>query len=241
MVPGHPSCRRPAGPVETHRHRTCHRSRPASATTTQSPASTAILIAVDLAAVSEAISRNRCAAQIGFSVPKDRADKVQAKHHALARRLITREADYLRFTTNPQIPPDNDSAEREIQMIKVRQKVSDCLRTFTGSDRFTALRSYVKASKLRRHRPKTRDQILPRPHHTRRGPPPGGRSPADRADQVRRQSLAQQSPGCRSRALSPAAPMTAMRCEVACLRQGRVFDGEFRRSDRTSYMRRPAI
>jgi len=53
-----------------------------------------------------------------------RQSKLIAKHHALARRLINRQPDYLRFTVDALVPFDNNVAEREIRMIKVRQKGS---------------------------------------------------------------------------------------------------------------------
>jgi transposase len=55
------------------------------------------------------------------------------KHNALARRLADRQDDYLRFTTDWWIPPDNNGSERDIRMIKLRQKVSGRLRTLTGA------------------------------------------------------------------------------------------------------------
>ncbi|MFQ6332152.1 IS66 family transposase, partial [Nocardia sp. CWNU-33] len=39
--------------------------------------------------------------------------------NALARRLLARQDDYLRFTTNLAIPPDNNGSERDIRMIKL--------------------------------------------------------------------------------------------------------------------------
>jgi transposase len=69
--------------------------------------------------------------------------KLGAKHRALARRINTRLNDYLAFTTNPNIPFDNNAAEREIRMTKIRQKVSGCLRTLTGAQHFAAIRSYT--------------------------------------------------------------------------------------------------
>ncbi len=107
----------------------------------------ASLHTLDQAAVTDALTRYRSAVRIGANATADRATKLQAKHHALARRLITREADYLRFTTNPQVSFDNNAAEREIRMIKVRQKVSGCLRTLTGAEQFCAIRSYLATAR----------------------------------------------------------------------------------------------
>ncbi|MGH3803031.1 MAG: IS66 family transposase, partial [Pseudonocardiaceae bacterium] len=69
--------------------------------------------------------------------------KVGNKHRALARRIHRRQGDYLRFTTNPIVPPDNNAAEREIRMAKIRQKVSGGMRTLTGARHFASLRSYI--------------------------------------------------------------------------------------------------
>lgn len=98
---------------------------------------------VDPDAMAGALQRYRSAVRIGAADTAARTDKIQAKHHALAKRLINRETDYLRFTTNPAVSFDNNAAEREIRMIKVRQKVSGCLRTFTGAEQFCAIRSYL--------------------------------------------------------------------------------------------------
>ena len=68
------------------------------------------------------------------------------KHNALARRLLDRQDDYLRFTTDWRIPPDNNGSERDIRMIKLRQKVSGCLRTLTGARQFCAIRSYLSTA-----------------------------------------------------------------------------------------------
>jgi hypothetical protein len=41
------------------------------------------------------------------------------------------------------MPFDNNEAKQEIQMTKIRQKVSDCLRTLTGPEQFCTIPSYV--------------------------------------------------------------------------------------------------
>ena len=61
----------------------------------------------------------------------------------LARRITARIEDYLRFATDPHAPFDNNAAEREIRMAKLRQKVSGGMRTLAGAEHFAALRSYI--------------------------------------------------------------------------------------------------
>jgi hypothetical protein len=101
---------------------------------------------IDEAALAEQVHRYTSAAVIGANQTETRATKLMAKHHALARRLIDRQDDYLRFTRDWRIPADNNGSERDIRMIKLRQKVSGCLRTLTGAIQFCALRSYLSTA-----------------------------------------------------------------------------------------------
>ena len=87
------------------------------------------------------------AATIGIEANRDRDGKLAGKHHALARRLLHRQDDYLRFATDFQTPPDNNSAEREVRMVKVKQQVSGCLRTLAGAQAFCATRSYLATAR----------------------------------------------------------------------------------------------
>lgn len=98
---------------------------------------------IDPAALAAAVHRYRSGALLGVEATHTRASKVMGKHNALARRLLDRQDDYLRFTVDPRVPFDNNGAEREIRMIKLRQKVSGCLRTRTGAQQFCAIRSYL--------------------------------------------------------------------------------------------------
>ena len=98
---------------------------------------------LDPAALTAAVHRYRSAALLGVQATGARTSKLMGKHNALARRLIDRQDDYLRFTRDPRVPFDNNAAEREIRMIKLRQKVSGCLRTLTGAQQFCAIRSYL--------------------------------------------------------------------------------------------------
>lgn len=68
------------------------------------------------------------------------------KHHALARRLLQRVDDYLGFTADPRVLFDNNAAEREIRMSKLRVKVSGCMRSLNGAETFCAIRSYLSTA-----------------------------------------------------------------------------------------------
>jgi transposase len=107
---------------------------------------TAASAAVDSYALHRQIQLYRSAAQIGRTQTSTRSSTAMKKHHALARRLLNRQDDYLRFTSDRRIPADNNGSERDIRMIKLRQKVSGCLRTLTGATQFCAIRSYLSTA-----------------------------------------------------------------------------------------------
>ena len=101
---------------------------------------------VDPDALAEQVRLYHSAARIGITETAARSDKLMKRHNALARRLLDREDDYLRFTTDRRIPPDNNGSERDIRMIKLRQKISGCLRTLGGAKQFCAIRSYLSTA-----------------------------------------------------------------------------------------------
>ena len=102
--------------------------------------------AVDPAALAGQVTLYRSAALIGASQTSGRPGALARKHRALARRLLDRQDDYVRFTSNWEVPPDNNGTERDIRMAKLRQKVSGCLRTLTGARQFCAIRSYLSTA-----------------------------------------------------------------------------------------------
>ena len=57
--------------------------------------------------------RRYCAATvIGGRDTAARPSKLMKEDHALANRLINRQDDYLRFTTDPRVPFDDNASER---------------------------------------------------------------------------------------------------------------------------------
>jgi len=102
--------------------------------------------AVNGGALTGQISLYRSAALIGAGQTAARSGKLMKKHNALARRLLDRQDDYLRFTRDLRVPADNNGSERDIRMAKLRQKVSGCLRTMTGARQFCAIRSYLSTA-----------------------------------------------------------------------------------------------
>jgi transposase len=93
------------------------------------------------------------AALIGASAESGPPGAVGRRHRALARRIRRRLDDYLRFATDLRVPFDNNQAERDIRMAKIKQKVSGCLRTLTGAQDFAAMRSYLATATKHGRRP----------------------------------------------------------------------------------------
>ena len=87
------------------------------------------------------------AAATGITANDHRSTKIAQRHHALARRMFDRVDDYLRFATDLRVPFTNNAAEREVRMVKLRQKISSCMRTLTGARHFTRIRSYLATAR----------------------------------------------------------------------------------------------
>jgi transposase len=102
--------------------------------------------AADPDALAAQVRLFRSAVLAGASQTAARSGALMKKHNALARRLRDRQDDYLRFTADFRAPPDNNGAERDIRMAKLKQKISGCLRTMTGARQFCVIRSYLSTA-----------------------------------------------------------------------------------------------
>jgi transposase len=72
-----------------------------------------------------------------------------ANHEAekLLNRLSKRQDSILLFVENPHIPFDNNLAERDLRMAKVKQKVSGTFRSKMGAQNFVVARSFLSTLK----------------------------------------------------------------------------------------------
>ena len=65
----------------------------------------------------------------------------------LAFALEKHKYKFLKFIKTPEIPFDNNQAERDLRMIKVKQKVSGCFRAQTHAAYFACIRGYITTLK----------------------------------------------------------------------------------------------
>lgn len=76
-----------------------------------------------------------------------RGKQPKTEEHRLLEALAENKENFLRFLFDPDVPFDNNLAERALRMIKAKQKISGCFRSDEGGDYFCRIRGYISTLK----------------------------------------------------------------------------------------------
>jgi len=79
--------------------------------------------------------------------PGKRGRYKRTKGRNLVERLIRERDAVLAFAFNKEVPFTNNLAERDIRPAKVKQKISNCFRTFTGAEIYARIEGFVSTAR----------------------------------------------------------------------------------------------
>lgn len=89
------------------------------------------------------VRENLKRAQKQATIKKKKGSRKKTAEHNLLIALNKYHREILHFLTNPDVPFDNNQAERDLRMVKTKQKVSGCFRTDEGAQTYALTRSFL--------------------------------------------------------------------------------------------------
>ncbi len=82
-----------------------------------------------------------------IEIPKTKRKPKQSKGKNLLDRLVEHKEGTLMFFVNLLVPFTNNLAERDLRMLKVKEKISGCFASFKGAQMFNRIRGFISTMK----------------------------------------------------------------------------------------------